>query len=158
MQGWYQQCSGGGGEAAVRGNTSRLLRGPMPPRVYSVISGKKGKKLSLPMAMLRMSFTFYTIGVSVMTQAQHYFTLTQADDLLGLTPLGAALKRPRHTLHTHYIRGVDECTAPGPSGFSVTSCVGPTHTPPAPSAHTPPPTPLAPVSPNQLELASAARA
>ena len=103
MQGWYQQCSGGGGESAVRGNTSRLLRGPMPPRVYSVISGKKGKKLSLPMAMLRMSFTFYIIGVSVITQAQHYFTLTQADDLLGLTPLGAALKRPRHTLHTHYI-------------------------------------------------------
>ena len=95
----------------MRGNTSRLLRGPMPPRVYSVISGKKGKKLSLPMAMLRMSFTFYTIGVSVMTQAQHYFTLTQADDLLGLglTPLGAALKRPRregqaHTSHTLYTR------------------------------------------------------
>ena len=94
----------------MRENTSRLLRGPMPPRVYSMVSGKKkGRKLSLPMAMLRMSFTFYIIGVSVITQAQHYFTLTQADDLLGLTPLGAALKRPRregqaHTSHTLYTR------------------------------------------------------
>ena len=143
---------------------STALRSTRPTLVLAagVRLRSRGSRRHASLQCSYMCLLLYNWRVRHNTGPTLYVTLTQADGLLGLglTPLGAALKRPRHsvTLHTHYIRGVDECTAPGPSGFSVTSCVGPTHTPPAPSAHPPPPTPLAPVSPNQLELASAARA
>ena len=102
---------------------STALRSTRPTLVLAagVRLRSRGSRRHASLQCSYMCLLLYNWRVRHNTGPTLYVTLTQADGLLGLglTPLGAALKRPRHsvTLHTHYIRGVDECTAPGPSGL-----------------------------------------